>query len=251
MAITVNAKREQIFLEENEKVNHSLFQRFIDYTSNTSGVSSLLSLIKNVSRLSNALSESSLSVATRLDSAATVSSSAIGIVRLPNVTKKAFDSLSSIQKDDGVSVERKTAEAFSATYQAFGAWWGAAQFLGLENPVLKKATTLLDLGADSTDLCLSVSDYKTAVSCESLAKGDVKDVYTHAKKYQMLRIAKAVFSVASAILAVIGLVAGVQLPLIAGLILAIVTTLLAIRRDSYKDEGRFKLLDVSRHFSVV
>jgi hypothetical protein len=60
-------------------------------------------------------------------------------------------------------------------------------------------------------------------------------------------VVKATLSVAAADFALIMLLTGVQiLPLVLAILLSLTTTIVAIRRDIFKNESRFQLIDLNR-----
>lgn len=219
---------------------------FVDYTGTAVGQLRSWSLVRSVSRLFNALSPTSSSGATAAIGVADTAISAIGVVLVPARTKDAYQSIVKIGDADGVPLQRKIDLAMRDTMEAASSWMGAAAWI-TRNPALESATSITNLTQDAADLKVAAENYRAASSFESLASGDVLEALEHTRKYHLLRIIKATLSVAAAIFALIMLLTGVQiLPLVLAILLSLTTTIVAIRRDIFKNEGRFQLIDLNR-----
>ncbi len=244
MVVAVQSRIDERWLEANTNEDLSFIERLSRYTSTTFGSFRSLSLIKSCSKLRNELGSTPSVVAQNLEKMAAISMSGLGLVRLPAVTKDAYDVLLDLGEEDGVSFFRKAAIAFRNTMEAIMTWCNASVFV-LSNPLLRRAAQIADFGYDSADLCLSVNDYYLASTYEEASSGEIKEVFTHTRKYFMLRVAKAVLSIATAVFTAIMLMAGMQLlPSVLAIFLSLATTLTAFRRDLFKEEGKYKLIDL-------
>jgi hypothetical protein len=133
---------------------------------------------------------------------------------------------------------------------AISTWIYTGIFLTGKTTLLRVAQ-FADVGGDSADLTLSVVDYKKAADCEAAASGEVKEVFTHTKNYNMLRIAKAVVSLVSGILAIMMFISSAfTVSVVALVLLSLSSAFLAIRRDIYKDQGRFSVVSFERPVTV-
>ena len=219
---------------------------FIEYTGSAIGQLRSWSLIRSVSRLYNEFSQSPSSAATAVDTTAGTAISALGVVLVPMRTKDAYGAIVSIGNQDGIPLQRKIDLATRASMEAASSWMSAGVWV-TGNPALRSATAVTDLTQDVVDLKVSVEDYRAASNYETLASGDVLEALEHTRKYQMFRIVKAVLSVAAALFAIMMLLTGIQiLPLVLAILLTLTTTIVAIRRDIFKNEGRFQLIDLNR-----
>jgi len=228
----------------NEKAGLSFPDRFTEYSGKAIGAFRDLQVIKGVANLWDSFNPSP--VASKLATSAGVATSALGLVRLPSATQDAVKAITNLSVDDGVSVERKSAVAVKDVTEAVASWVYSTIFI-TGNASLIGVARFADLASDGADLGISLNDYNKAANCESVATGEAKNAFTHTKNYNMLRIAKAVTSVVSAILAVFLLLTGAQLfSVVAMTALSITSTLLAIRRDLYNDQGDYKVIKFDR-----
>ncbi len=176
--------------------------------------------------------------------------SGLGIVRLPSATKDAVDRVVDLGKDNGVSFGRKIGLAIRDVTDAISTWIYTGIFLTGKATLLHVAQ-FADVAGDTTDLTLSAVDYKKAADCEAAASGDVKEVFAHTKNYNMLRVVKAIVSLVAGILAVMMFISGAFTVSVAALVLLSLTSaFLAIRRDIYKDQGRFPVISFDRSVTV-
>lgn len=247
---SIRVDQEWVAKNQNEKTGKSFLGHFGDYAGKAYGAFRVLQVVKGVSKLWNEVVPNSSPVVKNLENGAGAAMSGLGIVRLPSVTSDAIGKVADLAKDTGVSVDRKVGLAIKDVTDAITTWIFSAMFLTGKAAFVPVAQ-FADLAGDTADLAISAADYKKAAACEAAASGDIKDAFTHAKNYNMLRIAKAVVSVVSALLAVMSLLAGAQLVSTVSLILISLTSaLLAIRRDIYKDEGRFNLISFDKSVIV-
>lgn len=231
----------------NYNPDQTIAGRFVDYTGSAIGALRASSVIRGVSRLYNAIAANPSPVATQIDSVAGTTMTGLGIVRLPSATRSAIEDVAKVS--EAGPEHRNIAVAFRSMMDAIVAWTSVGALV-TANPTLRNVATLADFSQDVADLGISAADYNQAAIYEKSAVGDVKEAFAHTRKYNMLRIAKAVMSVAAAFFAVWMLMTGVTLlPLILTILLSLATTVIAIRRDLYKDEGRFKLIDLNRSYS--
>lgn len=219
---------------------------FIEYTGSAVGQLRSWSLIRSISRLYNEFSQSPSSAATAVDTTASTAISALGAVLVPMRTKDAYRAIVSIGNQDGIPLQRKIDLATRASMEAASSWMSTGVWV-TGNPALRSATAVTDLTQDVADLKIATEDYRAASNYETLASGDVKEALEHTRKYHMLRIVKAVLSVAAALFAIMMLLTGIQiLPLVLAILLTLTTTIVAIRRDIFKNESRFQLIDLNR-----
>lgn len=219
---------------------------FIDYTGTAVGQLRSWGLIRSVSRLFNALSPTPSSGAAFAETSANTAISAIGAVCVPMRTKEAYQALAKIGDVDGVPLQRKIDLATRATMEAASSWMSTAAWV-TKTPALDSATSIANLTQDVADLKIAAEDYKAASNYESLATGDVKEALEHTRKYHLLRVVKAVLSTAAAVFALMMIFTGIQvLPLALAVLLSLTTTIVAIRRDIFKNESRFQVIDFNR-----
>lgn len=234
----------------NEKADQTFLTQFSEYTGRVIGALRTLQVTKGCAKLRNNIGLSPSPVAASLENSAGVAISALGIVRLPSATQDAVKAVAALNQDDGIPVERKVGKAVRDTMDAISAWVYAFIFF-TGNLAFLGVARVSDLANDGADLGISAADYNKAVQCEAAASGDVKKVFTHTKNYNMLRIAKAVASLASAVFALILFLTGAQLvSVIALTLLSITTALFAIRRDLYKEEGPHPIINFDRSVIV-
>lgn len=238
--MSINIKKEvvvdQNWLDVNRGDDKSSIGRFLDYTGKSTGALRVIQVIKGFAQMKSLVSTTPSPVADNLVRASGAAVSSLGIVRLPSVTQDAFNAVSNLSVDNGVSSERKAGTAIKDSMDAVSAWGNSLSFVA-NIPNIRNFTQLTDLTTDVCDFGLSISDYSMAEKFEEVATGDVKNVFTRTKNYYMLRIAKAVVSVVSGILAIAMFLTGALfIPAIAMTLLSISSAFLAIRRDLYKDD---------------
>lgn len=243
---SIRIDQDWVAKNQNEKAGKSFLGHFGDYTGKAIGAFRALQVIKGVSKLWNEVVPNHSPVVKSLENGTGAAMAGLGIVRLPSATSDAVGRVVDLAKDNGVSIDRKVGLAIKDVTDAVTTWIFSAMFLTGKATFVPVAQ-FADLAGDTADLAISAADYKKAAACEAASSGDIKEAFTHTKNYNMLRIAKAVVSVVSALLAVMSLLAGAQLISTVSLILISLTSaLLAIRRDVYKDEGRFQVINFDK-----
>jgi hypothetical protein len=231
---------------KNEKAGQPLYTTYSDYAAKAIGAFRSLQVVRGVCKLWNGTNIAPSPVVKNLEDGAGAAMTGLGIVRIPSATQDAIGRVVDLTKNDGVALDRKVALLVKDGSDALTTWIYSASYLTGASTFLGVAR-VADLAGDGADFGLSVDDYSKAVDCEAAASGDVKAAFTHSKNYYMLRIAKAVTSVVSAILALIFFVTGAQIVSVTALIvLSLVSALLAIRRDMYKEEGQFRVIGFDR-----
>jgi hypothetical protein len=235
----VNAKNEitidQNWLDANRGSNGSFVEKWLDYTGKATGALRVIQVIKGLASMQVQIASTPSPVAHNLIQASGAAVSSLGVVRLPSATQDAFNAVSNLNADNGMSSERKVGIAIKDSMDAISAWGNSFSFV-MNNPSVRSLTQFTDLTTDVCDFSLSVSDYSAAEKLEEVAIGDVKGVLTHTKNYYALRIAKAVVSVAAGILAIAMFLTGALfVPAFAMTLLSISSALLAIQRDLSKD----------------
>lgn len=216
----------------------SLGEQCIDYAGQAIGAQRILSVIKDAAKLTpNPL-------ARELSDHSNVAISGLGVVSLPLVTKDAYTALIDLRSENGTSTERKIGVAVRDAMDAVSTWGNAVSFV-LQKHAILDVMQFTELTSDMADFGLSVADYSQAEEYEAIAEGDVKKAFSHTKNYFMLRVAKAVMSVAAGILAIVMFLTGVQLlSTVAMIFLSITSAALAIRRDIFKDEGEYRIVEI-------
>lgn len=224
----------------NNKANQSFFEWAIEYAATTSGVRRLLSLIGTGAELRNELGASPSFLATQFSDATQKASPVLKLIGLPSATKEAYDALANLDQTDALG--RRAIEALKSAMGALRSWSGAIIFMSA-NFALKRVVQIADFGEDVIDLGLSIADYRQASSLEDVASGKIKEAYCHTRKYYMLRIARAVVSIATVALASFMLITGWGvLPMTVSLCLTLGSVSLAIYRDRLKSSGTFHLV---------
>ena len=186
-----------IDLTPNQKFGDSYISQLMKYPDGTVGAIRSLSLVRNISRLRNHLGPTPSLLAKELEKTSKGAISGVGLLLLPKATYGAYQSISKLSESDNSNTERKTAVAIRDTLEAVIAWGNFGAFVSA-NPALRYVCQLADLGNDSADFCISACDYQRVSLLEDAASGDIKEAFTHTRKYQMLRIAKAFLSIAAA-----------------------------------------------------
>ncbi|MBX7067248.1 MAG: hypothetical protein K1X28_08460 [Parachlamydiales bacterium] len=231
----------------NYSENKTFLGRFVDYTGSAVGAMRECSMIRGVCRLYNAVVANPSPVASTVEGVAGTTVTGLGIVRLPSATRAAIEDVA--KAGDDTPGWRKIGVAFRSVMDAVFAWTSVGAFV-TSNPTLRNVATVADFSQDSADLAIAVADHNQLTRYEKAASGDVKEAFAHSRKYNMLRVAKAVLSVAAGVFAMWMLMTGVTiLPLVLTILLSLATTMVAIRRDLYKDEGKFKLIDLHHSYS--
>ena len=220
---------------KNEKERPSCLNRLVEYSGSTAGSIRYLSVLRNALKLSGA--------AQPIADAAGTAISTIGLVRWPAAMKDAYTAVSNLTSAQG-PVEVRAGVAVRDVMEAVASCCKASAFIKA-NPVLQNVSQWADLAGDGADLGLSIDGYKRSSARENGTVGEVKEAYSHSRKYYMLRIAKAVLSFASAFFAALMIVTGMRiLPVVLAILMSLAATLVAIRRDLYREEGKYKFIDV-------
>jgi hypothetical protein len=251
VAIPQILRIDQAWIDQNkvseEDLNRSLVSRLYDYTATAIGALRSLQVAKGVATLYNELAETPSPVATQLRSSTGAAISGLGLARLPSATLDAANSLSDVAQDGTL---RKAAIAIKDSMDAVGTWIYSAILLTGKSTFIGVAK-LSDLVVDAVDWGISTSDLSSSKECAKVATGEVKKAFDHTTNYQMLRVAKATLSVASALLAGgLFLIGAPVLSTMAMTALSLTTALVAIRRDLYKDEGLYPVIKFDRPLTV-
>jgi hypothetical protein len=238
----------------NERVDEPLSKRFEDYFGRTNGAYRGLKFVQFGTKLGNAVVEKggySLPAVTQFEMNVGTGANALVIPRVPVATKAARQSLIGVTEEDGTPLSRRVAKAVRDTTDAIAALGFCAIFIKY-NPLVLRVAQVADLTTDTTDLHISVQDYRAASSLEQQATGEAKEALAHTRRYNFLRILKAATGVAGTILGLTLIITGVALiPIIAFVALALFSTSLAISRDVYKDMGYYKVVDLDRPILLI
>lgn len=226
--------------------NQTFLGRFVEYTGSSIGAIRSLSLMRGISRLYNQTVSTPSSTMETLDTTASAGISAIGIVLLPYRTQETYQLVSDLRNSDGTPMQRKVELAMRSSMDTVSAWMSTGAVL-TGNPTFRNISVITDFTQDVADLKIAADDYKSTSDYEVFASGEVKEALAHTRKYHLLRIAKATLSIAAALFALLMIFTGVQLlPLVLAILLSLTTTIVAIRRDIFKNEGKFRLIDLNR-----
>lgn len=175
--------------------------------------------------------------------------SGLGFIALPGVTGEAIANIAKLAEPDAGPQGRKIAVAFRSAMEAASFWMNAGAFL-CAIPALKAVSKIADLNKNVSDLGISLSDYQQSLIYENASSGEAHEAFAHTRKYNMLRIAKAVLSIATCFFAVWMFLMGFALvPTLLTAICSVASAALAIHRDLYKTSGKFELVDLSQHYS--
>ncbi len=235
---------------QNSKADQAFFTRLIEYPGRAIGALRSLSLIRTISRIYNEVVAVPSPALRLLEKNLGTAMSGIGLVNLPSATKEAYLSLSKLGQNDGVSPEKKTSLAVRSVLDAVSSWGLSWAFL-FGTPLARQTAALAEFGFDATDLGVSIAEHNQALHYEEVSTGQVKEAFAHTRKYQMLRIAKAILSIATGVLALLSLFFGMTiLPAILSLLLAATATMVAARRDLLKEEGKYQVIDLSQSIRV-
>ncbi len=235
----------------NEKADNSLFQHSVDYCGSSNGTFRTLQGAGRTIRLGNELGKQAgcapSRAAAELSRDFGVATSAMGIARLPSVTRETLDTFAELRDETNlIPLPRKIGNAVKVTTDAVSAYGYAASFI-TKNPGVLAFSQAVELTSDVTDLNLSVSDYTQAAQLETIATGKQKEAVTHSKNYYLLRIIKAIMSIASGILGLSMMVLGAPLlPALALILISLATTIFAVLRDNYKNMGQYKVIELDR-----
>ena len=223
----------------------SCFDRILDHSQKAVGSQRILSLLRSIAILRNALGSTPSFVAEEIQNAASISIAGLRIVGLLPMTNKAYRAVIQLGKEDGGAFGRKVGLAIRDTFKAVNSWCKASIFLGVNSAPLY-LSQITSFGGSLSEFCLSIHDWQLVTTFEEAATGEIREAYTHTRHYQMLRVAKSVLSLVSAFFTALMFFTGVKLiPLAGSIFLTFVLTLLTMRRDFFKSEGRFKLISVS------
>lgn len=243
--ITLNQK----WLEENgnKKAGDTPLQRASDYCASTNGTVRAFQALGKSVKLGYECGIQPTPHTTRLVANLGIATSAIGLARLPTVTQDALDSFSALTDDKNpADSSRKIASGVKNITDAAATYLNAASFI-TGNSTMIPIAQALDLSSDSAELHLSVSDYTRAAQLELDAPGKVKEAVTHSKNYYLLRLIKAITSVASGIIGLSLLTfGGPLLPSLALIVLSLSTTIFAILKDIYANTGTYNIIKFDR-----
>ena len=251
--MTTTIDRNWLEANGNEKANDSAFQRLLDYENTSNGVFRSLQAVQKTAKLGNQIVKEAGSIpsamSTGLATNLGIATSAMGLARLPAVTSQAIQSISAVGDDKNTTdLSRKVKNAVRDTGEAV-AIGGYATLFVTGSPAAQTVAQIADMTSDVADFDLAISDYRKAAELETMATGDVKKAVTHSKNFHFLRIAKIVASIATVVLGAILVAKGV--PLLALMMLSLVTTLLAITKDIYKTMGQHKVITFDRNVTLV
>lgn len=238
------------FVVINEKAEDSFVKHVMDYMNSSVGVFRTLQISQKVIKLGSevvrAFGRVPSIVFNRLDHNLGVSIGALGLPRIPATTIAAISSLSHLREGPDVHFFRRVIVAVRDAMDAIATCGYASMFIS-GSLVLRPVAQATEMVHDCADLHLSYADYNTAFVRETEATGDAKLALAHTKRYNLLRVLKAVVSLATGILGLILLATGVTLfPAIALILIFMTSTIFAIVRDLHKESGRFKVIDFGK-----
>lgn len=227
-----------IALIPNNKFDTPFFDRVCNYTEQTFGSVRTLQFVQKPLKIINQIADTTPHMHELVRSTG-IGLSALNLTRVFSVTSDMIRSLSNISWDD--SFAQRAVKAVRDTLEALSVYAYSFMFL-VGSQTLKSLVQIPDIGYDLADLQLSYSDYSKATEKEERAAGDEKEALLHSKNYYLYRIAKDVSSLAVTALGFAVLATGSSMLALAALTTSLANTIIAFRRDFYKDEGRFKVI---------
>lgn len=175
------------------------------------------------------------------------------IPRLPSVTKDALSSLKKVGEKNEVnplpgSASRKVVEAVKNTADALAMYlYTISLFAG--NMAWKTAGDVPDLINNVADAQLSAQDmllarkHIQAVEANNL-DADIHNALVHTQRYSLLKLMKAICSVASGVLGLALLaLGGPILPAIALIAVSLASTVFAVMANFYKTTNQYKMVE--------
>ncbi|MBX7067249.1 MAG: hypothetical protein K1X28_08465 [Parachlamydiales bacterium] len=207
-------------------------------------------LIRAISVLYNETVKAPSEIASQIKDTMSGTLSGLGIIALPAVTGDAIHQIAKLGEPDFGPQGRKTAVAFRSVMDAVSFWANTGAFFAA-SPALKGVAKIADLNKNISDLGISWNDYNQSLIYENASSGEAREAFAHTRKYNMLRIAKAVISISTAFFAVWMILMGFAIvPTMITAILSLAAAAIAIRRDLYKDEGRFELANLTHLYTI-
>lgn len=220
------------------------------YAQTVVGAVRLCMLTRGVCNLYNEVAAVPSAMAAQVKETMGTTLSGLGFIALPAVTGEAISNVAKLTEPNAGPQGRKAAVAFRSAMEAVSFWASTGAFL-CASPALKAVSKIADFNKNVSDLGISFSDYQQSLIYENASSGDAHEAFAHTRKYNMLRIAKAVLSIATCFFAVWMILMGFALvPTVLTAVLSVASAALAIHRDLYKTSGKFDLVDLSQHYSL-
>jgi hypothetical protein len=227
-----------IALIPNNKFDAPFLDRLCNYTEQSFGAVRTIQFVQKPLKIVNQIADTTPHMHELVRNTG-IGLSALNFTRVFSVTSDMIRSLNDITWDD--SFAQRAVKAVRDTLEAVSVYAYSFMFL-VGTQTLKNLAQVADIGYDFSDLQMSYSHYSKAAEREERTTGDEREALSHSKNYYLYRIAKDVSSLAATALGLAVLATGSSMIALAALVTSFANTIIAFRRDFYKEEGRFKVV---------
>lgn len=232
----------------NPKADHTVMEHVVDANRTSYIAYRLLQLFERVSKATAMVFESMSDFFTGLAGKLSTAWAFLILPRLPEVTQKAWEAVTTwgtVEGPEGYALRGHVKRVHDVA--DCSASWCYAGSLVFGSTPLKNAGDMFDLGSHTTDLSMAAEDYSLAskhlehLKANEANNAEIQERFAETKKEALLRVLKAIGSVAGTALSLLVLfLGGPVLPAVALLTISLATTVLALTAHFYKETATYK-----------